>query len=256
MDILQGEQNNAVQLSGKSLGVHVGSRRNFYFLLTPLFPIAGVYLKNRITRGWAPVEDSPQRTPIPEAEKPSFRERLIPALASTPPNVRNQLVPLLQKILQNDFPEQWPGFLDLTLQLLGTNDASTVYAGLQCLLAVCRVYRFKAGEKREEFDKIVEHSFPQLLSIGSKLVDEESLEAAEMLRIVVKAFKHAIYVGYPDSSLRMIKPFILTGCGFSLSFPHAYRPTRQLWTGVHYSFALSRRHPLRAQWQTRRRSGR
>jgi hypothetical protein len=34
------------------------------------------------------------------------------------------------------------------------------------LLAVCRVYRFKAGEKREEFDKIVEHSFPQLLSIG------------------------------------------------------------------------------------------
>ncbi|OQE42104.1 hypothetical protein PENCOP_c004G05474 [Penicillium coprophilum] len=169
LDILQGEQNNAVQLS------------------------AGVYLKNRITRGWAPVEDSPQRTPIPEAEKPSFRERLIPALASTPPNVRNQLVPLLQKILQNDFPEQWPGFLDLTLQLLGTNDANTVYAGLQCLLAVCRVYRFKAGEKREEFDKIVEHSFPQLLSIGSKLVDEESLEAAEMLRIVVKAFKHAIY---------------------------------------------------------------
>ncbi|KAG0157021.1 Armadillo-like helical [Penicillium digitatum] len=169
LDILQGEQNNAVQLS------------------------AGVYLKNRITRGWAPVEDSPQRTPIPDAEKPSFRERLIPALASTPPNVRNQLVPLLQKILQNDFPEQWPGFLDLTLQLLGTNDASTVYAGLQCLLAVCRVYRFKAGEKREEFDKIVELSFPQLLSIGSKLVDEESLEAAEMLRIVVKAFKHAIY---------------------------------------------------------------
>ncbi|KGO76892.1 Armadillo-like helical [Penicillium italicum] len=169
LDILQGEQNNAVQLS------------------------AGVYLKNRITRGWAPVEDSPQRTPIPEAEKPGFRERLIPALASTPPNVRNQLVPLLQKILQNDFPEQWPGFLDLTLQLLGTNDASTVYAGLQCLLAVCRVYRFKAGEKREEFDKIVELSFPQLLSIGSKLVDEESLEAAEMLRIVVKAFKHAIY---------------------------------------------------------------
>ncbi|KAJ5473886.1 hypothetical protein N7475_003452 [Penicillium sp. IBT 31633x] len=169
LDILQGEQNNAVQLS------------------------AGVYLKNRITRGWAPVEDSPQRTPIPEVEKPGFRERLIPALASTPPNVRNQLVPLLQKILHNDFPEQWPGFLDLTLQLLSTNDASTVYAGLQCLLAICRVYRFKAGEKREEFDKIVEHSFPQLLSIGSKLVDEESLEAAEMLRIVVKAFKHAIY---------------------------------------------------------------
>ncbi|KAJ6103715.1 hypothetical protein N7486_003937 [Penicillium sp. IBT 16267x] len=169
LDILQGEQNNAVQLS------------------------AGVYLKNRISRGWAPIEESPSRTPIPESEKPAFRERLIPALASTPPNVRAQLVPLLQKILQNDFPEQWPGFLELNLQLLATNDANTVYAGLQCLLAICRVYRFKAGEKREEFDKIVEHSFPQLLSIGQRLVDEESLEAAEMLRIIVKAYKHAIY---------------------------------------------------------------
>ncbi|OJJ58646.1 hypothetical protein ASPSYDRAFT_57909 [Aspergillus sydowii CBS 593.65] len=169
LDILQGEQVNAVQLS------------------------AGVYLKNRINRGWNSLEDSPLRAPIAEAEKPGFRERLIPALVSTPPNVRAQLVPLLQKILQHDFPEQWPGFLDITMQLLGTNDAGSVYAGLQCLLAICRVYRFKAGDKREEFDKIIEHSFPQLLSIGSKLVDEESVEAAEMLRIVVKSYKHAIY---------------------------------------------------------------
>ncbi|KAL4871949.1 hypothetical protein BDV12DRAFT_183499 [Aspergillus spectabilis] len=169
LDILQGEQDNAVQLS------------------------AGVYLKNRISRGWSSHEDSPLRAPIPEEEKPGFRERLIPALVSTPPNVRAQLVPLLQKILQNDFPEQWPGFLDITMQLLGTNDAGSVFAGLQCLLAICRVYRFKAGEKRDEFDKIIEHSFPQLLSIGSKLVDEESLEAAEMLRIVVKSYKHAVY---------------------------------------------------------------
>lgn len=155
---------------------------------------AGVYLKNRINRGWAPLEDNPLRAPIREEEKPGFRERLIPALASTPPNVRAQFVPLLQKILQNDFPEHWPGFLDITIQLLGANDANSVYAGLQCLMAICRVYRFKGGDKREEFDKIVEHTFPQLLNIGLRLVDEESLEAAEMLRIVVKSYKHAIYV--------------------------------------------------------------
>lgn len=163
-----------------------------------------MYLKNRINRSWAPIEDPPLRAPVPEEEKPGFRERLIPALASTPPNVRAQLVPLLQKILQHDFPEQWPNFLDITLQLLGTNDANSVYAGLQCLLAICRVYRFKAGEKRDEFDKIVEHSFPQLLNIGLKLVDEESLEAAEMLRIVVKSYKHAIYVGEPMGTMNWI----------------------------------------------------
>lgn len=103
---------------------------------------------------------------------------------------------MLSKILQYDFPEKWPDFMDITLQLLNTNDANSVFAGLQCLLAICRVYRFKAGDKRNDFDKIVEISFPQLLNIGTRLIDEESLEAGEMLRTVVKSYKNAIYVCY------------------------------------------------------------
>ena len=86
--------------------------------------------------------------------------------------------------------------MDITLGLLNTNEASSVFAGLQCILAICRTYRFKAGENREDFNRIVQISFEQLLSIGTRLVDEESLEAAEMLRIVVKSYKHAIYVSY------------------------------------------------------------
>ena len=84
--------------------------------------------------------------------------------------------------------------MTITMQLLGTNEASSVFAGLQCVLAICRTYRFKAGENREDFNKIVQMSFGQVLNIGTRLVDETSLEAAEMLRIVIKSYKHAIYV--------------------------------------------------------------
>lgn len=84
--------------------------------------------------------------------------------------------------------------MDITLQLLNTNDASSVFAGLNCMLAICRVYRFKGGENRGDFNQIVQGSFPQLLSIGTRLVNETSLEAWEMLRILLKAYKHAIYV--------------------------------------------------------------
>ncbi|KAF5015358.1 hypothetical protein F66182_13338, partial [Fusarium sp. NRRL 66182] len=173
LDILQGEQNNAVQLS------------------------AVVYLKNRINRGWAPSEDTSNYKKIPEEERPALRDRLIPILAASPPNVRAQFIPLITKILSYDFPEKWPGYMDITLQLLNANDVNSVFSGLQCLLAICKVYRFKANEKRGDFDKIVEHCFPQLLNIGNKLVDEESLEAAEMLHTVVKAYKHAIYFELP-----------------------------------------------------------
>lgn len=155
---------------------------------------AVVYLKNRVTRGWSPGEDFPQNKPIPEDEKVRFRERLIPVLASSPPQIRNQLVPVLQKILHLDFPEKWPSFVTITVQLLNTNDASSIFAGLQCLLAICRVFRYKSGENRADFDKIVEATFPRLLVIGQGLVNEISEEAGEMLHIVLKAYKHATFV--------------------------------------------------------------
>lgn len=83
------------------------------------------------------------------------------------------------------------------MQLLNTNDANSVYAGLQSVLAICRSYRFKAGENRDAFDSIVQASFPHVLSIGNKLVEETSVEAAELLRIIIKSYKHAIYFELP-----------------------------------------------------------
>jgi importin-7 len=115
-------------------------------------------------------------------------------LASSQPQVRQQLIPALQKILHSDFPEKWPSFLDITVQLLNTNDASSIFTGLQCLLAICRVYRFKSGENRAGFNKIVEATFPRLLVIGTSLMNETSDEAAEMLHVALKAFKHATFV--------------------------------------------------------------
>lgn len=84
--------------------------------------------------------------------------------------------------------------MDVTLQLLNTNDANSVFAGLHCMLAICRMYRFKGGETRAEFNQIVEASFPQVLAIATRLADETSPETWEMLHIIMKAYKHAIYV--------------------------------------------------------------
>ena len=146
-------------------------------------------------RGWAPQDEVHQHKQIPDSDKISFRNRLLPTLASSPSQVRSQLIPVLQKILQYDFPAKWPDFMDITIQLLNTNEANSVFAGLHCMLAICRMYRFKGGENREDFNRIVQIAFPQLLSIGSRLVDETNPEGWEMLRILLKTYKHTIYVG-------------------------------------------------------------
>ena len=84
------------------------------------------------------------------------------------------------------------------MQLLNAQDANSVFAGLQCILGICRCYRFKSGENRVNFENgIVVNTFPQLLAMGNRLVQETSMEAGEMLRAVMKAFKHAIYFELP-----------------------------------------------------------
>lgn len=155
---------------------------------------ASIYLKNRVSKGWSPAEEFSQAKPIPENEKASFRARLVPVLVASQPNVRAQLIPTLQKVLAYDFPAKWPDFLDITIQLLNAGDIASVFAGVQCLLAICKIYRFKSGENRADFEKIVAMSFPQLLNLGNGLANEASLEAGEILRTVLKVYKHAIYV--------------------------------------------------------------
>lgn len=144
--------------------------------------------------------------------------------------VRQQLIPVLQRILHFDFPEKWPNFMDYTMQLLNTNDAASVLAGLQCLLAICRAYRFKSsdGDNRVHFDKIIEASFPRLLAICNELIAQESDEAGEMLHLALKAYKHATWV-YTESSccawLHIVSADILLAR--TLCFPS--RPANQLW---------------------------
>lgn len=118
--------------------------------------------------------------------------------------------------------------MDFTIQLLHTNDPPSVLAGLQCLLAICRAYRFKAGdgENRTHFDKIIEASFPRLLAISTELIAQESEEAGEMLHIALKAYKHATWVSC----------LLILGCcawwslsltlSYSLTCPHSFVSSR------------------------------
>lgn len=149
-----------------------------------------------MNHAWAVLDPSEKEYVIPEAEKAIFRERLLPIMASAEGLVRPQLIPILQRILHYDFPERWPSFLDFTLQLLNTNDTRSVLTGLECLLAICRTYRYKSSdsESRGNFDKIIEASFPRMLSICNELVNQESDEASEMLHLALKCYKHATWV--------------------------------------------------------------
>jgi hypothetical protein len=84
--------------------------------------------------------------------------------------------------------------MEMSLALLTAGDANSVLSGLLCTFVLCKVYRFRAGDNRLDIEKVVTATFPTLLNIANRLLDEPSGEHSELLRVITKTYKHAIYV--------------------------------------------------------------
>ncbi|ORY80013.1 importin-7 [Protomyces lactucae-debilis] len=150
-----------------------------------------VFLKNLISRRWA-LEDL--SACLPEVEKASFRDRIVPALVSAPVSIRPQLASVLSQILSADFPEQWPDFLGKCCSLLQDGDVQRVYTGLLCLLELTKVYRWRSLGRRASLDTIIQATFPILLQISNGLIDEESMLAGDMMRLILKTYKSVVWL--------------------------------------------------------------
>lgn len=132
--------------------------------------------------------------PIITADKTLFRPLLIQALVVATPTIRVQYTDMLSKILQSDYPAQWPEFQDLTLSLLQSGDINQVYAGLSMLFELTKVYRWKSGDSRMGLEGVVSVLFPVALQIAGKLLVDPNVAAGTMLVLILKAYKSAIAV--------------------------------------------------------------
>ena len=110
---------------------------------------ASIYLKNRVKSSWrAPLPPSayaasvkpPPYTAIPPSDRQSLKTNLLPLLAALAGDagsnaVKAQVAEALGKIVDIDFPNEWPGLTDEIMTLLGGNEGQ-VEAGLRATVNV------------------------------------------------------------------------------------------------------------------------
>ncbi|KAK9477553.1 armadillo-type protein [Lipomyces japonicus] len=152
---------------------------------------AAVYLKNKIVRNWE-IEEYDRLNLIPEEEKAVFRERIIPSIIASSPQTRTHLISILQRIIIYDFPERWPNFLDITIQLLQSNDVQHVYAGAICLNEIAKSYKWRHSDTRRPLDRVIEVAFPLAIQISNSLLQEQNSNAGEIVHLLIKAYRSAI----------------------------------------------------------------
>ncbi|GAA5884573.1 hypothetical protein JCM6882_005303 [Rhodosporidiobolus microsporus] len=179
---------------------------------------AAIYLKNRLRSSWktplphsqyaspavvAAVQKSSSFVPIPPSDRQSVKTNLLPlyaALASDPESakVKEQVGEGLCKVVECDFPEEWPGLVDEVKVLLAGNEGQ-VEAGLRATMEIFNSLRYAhKDENGTILPPLVEHILPLLLPIAQKILGSTPSDASSfatqgtLLRLVLKAYKNSI----------------------------------------------------------------
>lgn len=115
---------------------------------------AAIYLKNRVNTSWrAPSPPSPHThyvrttpyTAIPPSDRLALKLNILPLLAAlaqdpTGVPVKQQMEVVLAKVIEADYPENWPGLGDEVMALLSKGEGE-VDAGLRAIVLVIRNLR-------------------------------------------------------------------------------------------------------------------
>ncbi|KAI7906287.1 armadillo-type protein [Cokeromyces recurvatus] len=158
---------------------------------------AAIYFKNRLNKAWDGERES--AVPINNEDRNMVKQTILQALVTAPNQVQVQLTSTLNTILTNDFPDNWPNFISELERLLTSTDVRLIYVGLLALREVVRVYQWRTGSKREPFRQLVKLTFPVIQTIASGLINNDSIEAAEILKLALKIYHAGIQAELPKS---------------------------------------------------------
>ncbi|GAA5967114.1 hypothetical protein JCM11641_000445 [Rhodosporidiobolus odoratus] len=179
---------------------------------------AAIYFKNRIRSSWkaplapsehasaasvATAQKSSTFVAIPLSDRQSVKTNLLPLYAALAEDaesaqVKEQIAEALSKVVECDFPGNWPGLVDEVKVLLGGNEGQ-VEAGLRATMEVFNSLRY--AHKDEDgtiLPPLVEHLLPLILSIGQNvLASTPTLSLSyttqgTLLRLVLKSYKNSI----------------------------------------------------------------
>ncbi|KAI8335766.1 armadillo-type protein [Chlamydoabsidia padenii] len=158
---------------------------------------AAIYFKNRIYRAWD--RNGNTSHPIGEEDRNIVKQGILHALVTVPNAVQVQLATSLHTILDNDFPEKWPNFVNEVQSFLSSNDARLISVGLLALREVVKVYQWKDLDRREPLQHIIDQTFPTIQAICNNLVIMDDLDAALMMKTSLKIYHASIQVDLPKS---------------------------------------------------------
>lgn len=157
----------------------------------PIRQAGGIYLKNMITQCWR--ERDPKNcvggeTPfvIAGEDKNLIRSNIIEAVIHSPELIRLQLTVCIGQILTHDFPDKWPNAPQTIHSYLASDNQAAWFGSLVALYQIVKKYEFKKPDERVVLHNMMNEFLPLLYQRCVGLMQDQSLPAAEIKKMIIK----------------------------------------------------------------------
>ncbi|CAM9500194.1 unnamed protein product [Chrysoparadoxa australica] len=155
---------------------------------------ASLTVKNTIKEGWDPssrfwAKDTHVPSLISDADKDQTRQVLMEALLREPDkSLQDILAECVKEVAISDFPERWPGLMPGLVSCLQAKDVLKLHNALLALRKLVKRYEYKPKGERRHLNQVIAVTFPLLQDIAPSLLESDHIQAAQILKLVLKLF--------------------------------------------------------------------
>ena len=108
---------------------------------------------------------------------------------------RLQLTVCIGQILTHDFPEHWPNAPQTIHNYLASDNQAAWFGSLVALYQIVKKYEFKKVEERVVLHSTMKEFLPLLYQRCGSLMQEQSLHAADIKKMIIKILFAVFQVG-------------------------------------------------------------
>uniref|UniRef100_M4BHV7 Importin N-terminal domain-containing protein n=1 Tax=Hyaloperonospora arabidopsidis (strain Emoy2) TaxID=559515 RepID=M4BHV7_HYAAE len=161
---------------------------------------AAVSLKNLVQKYWEGADGPGGKwiQIIDPADKALGRQNALEALlVSQDSSIRSLLAETVAYIARFDFPETWPTLIGDICKNVQSGEANRIINALLALRRVVKNFEYRADDRLAPLFKLVEVVFPMLQNMMVQMQSNNSVEAAQMMHLILKTYWSCIKTSLP-----------------------------------------------------------
>ena len=135
-----------------------------------------------------------------DAERAIIRTHVVPLLLTeSDSSIRTIIADVIRGVCEYDYPDKWPSLLSELLAAVKTANSNVLqmFNALLALRKIVKRYEYKTKEHRDPLDVIISEAFPILQELMQTIIANNSLEAAQVMRVCLKIFYSATMYALP-----------------------------------------------------------